>query len=187
MASNFAHLRINEAALIAELTKYIIGALEEATEHLLGIMAKEIMRTVHGRGPGKPEWREALAGELREVYRDVAEEAIEFGVGLPYSSFEESGYKLIRAMVVAYGSGSEAGGEAIHTKPGELVWDGDLESKGLSDAKSWYLLPEGFNQAGNEFVENSMKIMRAHFKSILESSFAKIPQDVFWRNVHVVQ
>lgn len=144
-------------------------------------MREEIQRTTHGGAPGKPAWRDALALELREVYRVVVDEAIEFGVGLPYMSFADAGYKFVRAMLVAYGSGDQvAGGEKIHSRPGELVWDADLLDHEPSRALTEYNLPAAFNQVGNDFVANAMKLMRVHFSETLARAGQTLPKDLFW-------
>lgn len=149
-------------------------------------MRREIDKTTYGGAPGKPEWRSELAGELREIYRIVADEVIEFGVGLPHMTYASAGYKFVRAMLVAYGSGSEAGGEPIRTRPGEQVWDSDLRERGLSKAQSSYLLPNAFNQEGNDFIENAMRIMQTHFKDTLERIWAGLPNSAVYSNVRVV-
>lgn len=173
-------LRIDEEALLKHVRTVLVELLEGATDQLLSIMRDEIQRTTHGGAPGKPEWRDALAADLREVYRVVADEVIEFGVGLPYMSYADAGYKFVRAMLVAYGSGNQApGGEAIHTRPGELVWDEDLHDHHPSRALTEYNLPDAFNQVGNDFLMNAMKLMRTHFQSVLSKASALLPAQLF--------
>lgn len=163
-----------------QIRAVLVDVLEEGTETLLDIMRDEIQRTVHGDGPGKPEWREALAADLREVYRVVADEVIEFGVGLPYLNYADAGYKFVRAMLVAYGGGNAApGGEKIHSRPGELVWDDDLHDHGPSQALTEYDLPDAFNQEGNDFLSNAMRLMRVHFQGLLAKAGARLPKGLF--------
>ena len=176
-------ISIDKTAVTAAIQDYLIAALEAETETLLSIMRREIQATTHGEGPGKPEWRDQLAVELREVYRVVTDEAIEFGVGLPHMSYADAGHKFIRAMLIAHGSGSQAaGGSPIQSRPGELVWDDDLRDFQPSTAMTRYLLPEAFNQIGNDFIANAMRIMDAHFKAMLESAAGRLPKGLFADN-----
>lgn len=162
-------------------------ALEQASDTLLAIMQLEIVKTVHGDGPGKPDWRDELAEELTEVYRIVTQEAIEVGVGLPNMTYASAGYKFIRAMLIAYGGGSAAGGKAMHTRPGQLVWDDDLLDYAPSQAVTTYDLPAAFNQPGNDFMANAMRIMKTHFVDVLDSAVTKLPTDLFSRHVHTTK
>lgn len=172
-------LQLNADSLLKQVREALVAVLEEGTETLLDIMRSEIQKTTHGDAPGKPEWRDQLSAELREVYRVVADEAIEFGVGLPYQSFADAGHMFIRAMLVAYGSGSGAGGEAIHSRPGELVWDDDLHDFKPSIALTEYFLPDAFNQEGNDFLNNAMRLMRIHFTQLLTRASARLPKGLF--------
>ena len=177
-------IAIDKGAVMAAIKEIVVAALEDETEALLAMMRREIQRVTHGGAPGKPAWRDELAAELDEVYRIVADEAIEFGVGLPYSGYADAGHKFVRAMLVAHGSGSKAagGGEPIAARPGELVWDDDLRDYHPSTALTQYPLPEAFNQTGNDFVGNAMRMMEAHFKATLESLAARLPKGLFADN-----
>lgn len=172
-------IEIHKNAVMAALREAIIVELEMETETLLTIMRREIQNTTHGSAPGKPEWRDSLSAELDEVYRVIADGVIEFGVGLPYATFADAGYQFIRAMLVAYGSGDKAGGAPIQARPGELVWDDDLLDFHPSGALAPYLLPEEFNQEGNDFIRSSMRLMKAHFEAMLSSLSGKIPHGLF--------
>lgn len=158
-------LQLDMDGLFKQLRDTLAQVLEEGTETLLDLMQDEIQKTTHGDAPGKPVWRDHLAAELQEVYRVVADEVIEFGVGLPYMNYADAGYKFVRAMLVAYGSGSEAGGKAIRSRPGEMVWDEDLREVQPSRALTEYNLPGAFNQTGNDFITNAMKLMQTHFRA----------------------
>ena len=53
------------------LRQYFIDALLKVEEKFLDIMQEEIMHTVYGKGPGKPEWREAMRKDLHHpLYED---------------------------------------------------------------------------------------------------------------------
>lgn len=183
MPNPCGHLHLDTESLLKQLRNALVQVLEKGTETLLNLMQDEIQKTTYGDAPGKPAWREQLSAELREVYRIVADEVIEFGVGLPYTNYADAGYKFIRAMLVAYGSGSEAGGEAIRSRPGELVWDEDLREAQPSRALTEYYLPDAFNQTGNDFIANAMKLMRTHFMNLLEGASAKLPKGLFSSHV----
>lgn len=73
----------------------------------------------------------------------------------------------MKAMLIAEGAGSAAGGAPIHAgPPGRSVWDDDLSGKKPSTAKSEYNLPGAFNQPGNHFIDNAVKLMKKHYDDI---------------------
>jgi hypothetical protein len=89
-------------------------------------------------------------------------------------------------MIVEAGAGSAAGNAPIHAGPtGRSVWDDDVSGQHPSRAKSEYLLPAEFNQAGNQFVENAMRIMQTYFGDITEFVFATVPDSAYYGNVQV--
>ena len=176
-------ISLNEADLMHQQKGYYFSVLDEATEILLGIMKKEVLHIVWGDGPGKPEWRRDIASRLQTVYYKAADSFIECGVGLvPPSDLGD----LAKAMVVAYGAGSAAGNAPITAGPsGRLVWDGNLDDRRESTVQTEYLLPDAFNQRGNFFIENSMKLMNKHFQDVLESASKSLPESMFYSNVVV--
>lgn len=89
-------------------------------------MQVESMVTMDGGGPGKEEWRAAVRDSIKVVHRNLASDIIEFGVGAPETSNVR---EYIMQMLVTYGAGSGAGGTPIHTKPGQIVFDGNLNFK----------------------------------------------------------
>ena len=48
---------INTKALMNKLRAYYVKALKDAEDQLIEIMKDQVMVTVYGDGPGKPEWR----------------------------------------------------------------------------------------------------------------------------------
>lgn len=154
--------------------------MKDAEQQLIIIMQQEVMQTVHGGGPGKPDWRREITRVLGEVYEQIANDYIEAGVGVPSDENIET---IVKAMIVEQGSGSAVGRPPIHTKPGQLVWDDDMSGKHRSNAESVYDLPTAFNQQGNHFVENAMKRMKKHFQDVMSSAVGKIPDSVFFNNV----
>lgn len=179
-------LSLNGSALYSALENYYVDALQRAEDKLIEIMREEIQRTTNGGAPGKPSWRNEISSMLRETYRVVANGYIEAEVGVPYEVSEGNGYELVRAMLIAYGGGSAAGGEPITAGPhGRSVWNENLDGKHPSRAESTYQLPSGFNQRGNNFVENAMKRMNKHFNDILKDASASIPASLFYDFVSV--
>lgn len=169
---------------VIELQKdYYIDVLTEASEQLLDIMETEVQKTVYKDGPGKPEWRKEIMDELKLLYHDVTDSYLEFNVGFP-GNVDTA--KYVKAMLISYGAGSAAGGGkmAIRSKPGMEVWNEDLTGTKESKAKKEYLLPKEFNQPGNHFVENGVKLMRKHFKDLLEEASRNLPSSLFYENVY---
>ena len=158
------------------------NALELEGQKLLIHMRQEVHRTVGGGGPGKPAWRSELASKLDKVASSVSDSAVSMDFGYSPSGKAD----LVRAMIVEAGAGSAAGNAPIHAGPtGRSVWDDDVSGQHPSRAKSEYLLPAEFNQAGNQFVENAMRIMQTYFGDITEFVFATVPDSAYYGNVQV--
>lgn len=83
-------------------------------------------------------------------------------------------------MVIAYGN--QASGK-LTSKPGQIVWDDNINGQHMSRAKSVFDLPSGFNQSGYPFVENAVKLMKKHFSDILKDASRSLPSSVFFGNV----
>ncbi len=175
-------ISLNEAALMAVFQGTAKDALELEGERLLRHMRREVMCTTHGGTPGKPEWRQEVARNLNHTATAMSSDGVSMDFG--YSPSDKA--DEVRAMVVEAGSGSAAGGEPIHAGPtGRSVWNGELSGRHPSRVKSEYPLPAEFNQEGNEFVENAMRMMQTEFGTITEAAFASIPDSTYFGNVTV--
>ena len=170
--------------LTESIKKYLLDAMEHAGDRLIELMRKEIFMTEDGGGPGKPGWRDKLADDIKIVFRDIVNDAIEFGVGADYSA---GTWEHVRAMLIAYGGGSMGGGSRIMTHPGEEVWNDDLDGKKTSGAHNVYYLPDGFNQVGNDWLNNAMREMRLFFDDILNDAIRNMPESVLSKAVYVTQ
>lgn len=167
---------------MAELEQTAKHALEQEGERLAAHMRREVRRSMRGNTPGKPEWRSEIERNLRSKPAAVMENGI--SVELGYTP--DSQAKLVRAMVVEAGSGSAAGNDPIHAGPtGRSVWDDELAEKHPSRAKTVYNLPDEFNQEGNQFVENAMRIMESEFGGVTDATFAALPDEAYHGKVQV--
>ena len=146
-------------------------------------MREEIQRTTNGGAPGKPAWRNEISGMLKETYRMISSSYMEFEVGVPYDVAE---YVFVRAMVISEGSGSQVGNPPIFAGPlGATVWNDDLSGHKKSTAVGTWLLPDAFNQKGNEFVKNAVIRMKTFFDEILDAACSTLPSSIFYGNVVV--
>ena len=145
-------------------------------------MKREVGRTTHGGAPGKPAWRDEIARNLTHVATAVSGDSVSMDFG--YSPSDKA--DLVRAMIVEDGSGSAIGNDPIHAGPtGRSVWDEDVSGKHPSRAKTEYNLPDAFNQVGNQFVENAVRMMQTEFGRATEAVFATTPDDAYYGNVQV--
>ena len=155
--------------------------MERAENKLIDLMKEEMQVRIYGDGPGDPyQWIPKMQNDLKVIYRQVADNYIESGVGLPY---HEGTWQMVRAMIVEAGAGSAVGNPAIRTHPGEEVWNDALNGKEISTARSEYFLPEQFNQEGNHFIENAISKMAKFFDDILNEAWIALPDEVFWNNI----
>lgn len=142
-------------------------------------MKQEIKNTTHGGAPGRPEWRSQISNMLRETYRDITESYMEVAVGLPDNLDSIAKYIFVRAMIITEGSGSAVGNAPITAGPyGRSVWNDSLTGKNPSSSMITYKLPSEFNQKGNHFIENAVKLMRKEFRDILDEATDNIPSDI---------
>lgn len=120
-------------------------------------------------------------GVIREtVTSDFIEAEIGVDTNMLFTDF-------VKAMVIAYGSGSAAGNERIHKgPPGRMVWDDNLDGKHPSTAAyTTDYMPDEFNQTGNKFVDNAVSLMKRHYDNVLKDALASLPDSVFYGNVIV--
>lgn len=177
-------ISLNEAALMADLRREAQEALELEGERLLSHMRREVGRTTHGDAPGKPEWRKEIASNLEHTATAVSDDSISMDFG--YSPSDKA--DEVRTMIVEAGSGSAVGNPAIQAGPtGRSVWDEDVSGKHPSRAKTEYNLPAEFNQKGNQFVENAIRMMQTEFGSNIETAFATTPDSIYYTKVEVTK
>ena len=100
-----------------------VDALKLEGDRLLIHMRREVAKTTHGGAPGKPDWRREIANNLDHIATAVTGDSVSMDFGYSPSGKADE----VRAMIVAAGSGSAAGGSAIHAgPPGRSVWDDDV-------------------------------------------------------------
>ncbi len=175
-------LSLNEAALMSIFRDEAQNALTLEGQKLLFYMRQEAQRTVGGGGPGKPAWRSELAANLDHLATAVSDTSVSMDFGYSPSGKAD----LVRAMIIEAGAGSAAGNAPIHAGPtGRSVWDDDVSGQHPSRAKTEYLLPTAFNQAGNRFMENAMRIMQTFYGDITEYVYTTIPDSAYYGNVQV--
>ena len=175
-------ISLDEAALMAALREEAKDALEREGQRLLSHMQREVINTTHGGAPGKPDWRKEIARNLGKTAVAVTDDSVSMDFG--YSPSDKA--DEVRAMLVEAGSGSAAGDKPITAGPnGRSVWNSELDGKHPSRAKSVYKLPAEFNQKGNKFVENAIRMMQTEFGTITETVFATTPDSAYYGNVKV--
>ena len=175
-------LALNEGALLAILQRESLNAVELEGRRLIQHMKREVQRTTHGGAPGKPGWRKEIGDNLEHVSTSVTDGGVSMDFGYSPDSLPD----MVRAMIVEDGSGSAAGGAPIHAgSEGRQVWDGDVSGRHPSKAKTEYDLPDDFNQQGNHFVENSVRLMETEYGEITELVFSTVPDSAYYGNVTV--
>jgi hypothetical protein len=174
-------LYIDQNAAIIEVKMKMVEVLEEASEIYMEIIASKL----DGGPPGRTEWQENLGQDLKIVERDVATTILTYKISTDYIyNFRGFGdYEVMRAFLINYGSGSRGlTGIAIHTRPGELVWDNDLFEIHPSNAKTEYNLPDGFNQAGSYVFEEAYREFKPQFAAMVERAWNSINWGKFLKN-----
>lgn len=152
-----------------------MDALEEFEELLIEEMRRIIDRD--GGRTGKAEWRDKVKKDLRNLSQGVVGTIIQRETGLPYSG-EASDAASMRAFVIAYGTGFNAkgGGTPMTTKPGELVWDSELASQHVSEAKSVWNLPDSWNRPYTDFIDVAVRNLRVEYIRFIDARKDEIIQ-----------
>ena len=159
--SNGFDIFFDEQKCLEEIRGHYEWCLDQLGDLLLRWMQSEVMKTVDGNGPGKPEWRDEMRKKLKVISKDITDKHIAVEVGLDVDSMVFTDF--VRAMVVAAGSGSAVGNPEIEAGPlGRIVFNNDLDRQHASQVEDQYTLPEGFNQPGNEFVANAIRRMKTY-------------------------
>ena len=133
-------------------------------------------------GAGRVQWRENAASEFKILSEKMAEDIMEFQVGIRDTIENESwgSFYIAQIMVALYGNHGP-----LYTKPGEITFHDHMESFAESHAQSEYALPDGFNWPDphpEKMLENVMKITKQYFKDGVKSLFRNIN---FYNYVHV--
>ena len=168
-----------------KLRAYYVKALKDAEDKFIEIMSEQIRAVDNAAdgGHGAPEWKDPLIKAVRTLYRDIADNYIEIGVGIPNQGGRDR--LSVEAMIYEYGVGDKSDNERrmppVQTRPGEEVWKTDM-SRDTSRATAWYDIPQ-FNQYGTHYIENSIKLMAKHFNDVLDNAAANLPDDFFYRSV----
>ena len=145
-------IRIDEAPKIKfnlqratqKLRPYLVAAIERASDEMVEDMKRLVHTVTHvgatGKGaPGDPAWRDELDSDIKRLWVEFGKNSIEAAVGAD-NGYGKGSYSYVRAMLIAYGSGSRANGApdwrghaAIHAGPrGRTVWDDDLSGQKIS-------------------------------------------------------
>lgn len=180
----FNSISFDTDGFMRDLKVYLREVLYDMEENLIKHIQDEVLRTTHGDAPGKPQWREMVKDNIDVLEERLIDNVLEADVGLDINMFID----FVRAMIVLYGSGSVVGNEKIHTKPGQTVWNDDLDGYKTSSAKSVYDLPKEFNQKGiitAGFIKNAARNMQKDFRDILEDAINNLASSIFYDNVNV--
>lgn len=175
--SNELNVFFDEQKCLEEIRGHYEWCLEQLGDLLLRWMQSEVIKTVDGNGPGKPEWRENMRKKIKVISKEISDKQISVRVGLSEEDMIFTDF--VRAMVVAAGSGSEAGNPPIEAGPqGRIVFNDELDRQHASQVEDQYTLPEGFNQEGNEFVVNAIKRMRTYAPRYVKALNRRIMESI---------
>ena len=181
LLSNEIKVFFDEEKCLEEIRGHYEWCLEQLGNILLGIMQREVMKTVDGKTPGKKEWREETQKKLKIVSKEITDKYISVSVGVDEDVLL---YELMRAMLINSGSGSRRSNagwrDPIKTKPGEYAWDDNLEYLQMNNSgdSTSRLLPDKFNQTGNEFISNAMRKMKTYSPRYIKALQRRIMESV---------
>ena len=128
--------KVNIHMMQQRLRPYLIATMEGALDELIKGMEQHVMdvsmvgRTGKG-APGDPSWRADLRDELQKVGIDYLGDVLEGKVGVAGPKL----YQRVRALLIAYGSGSRSTKPGWDASPimfgpeGRMVWDDELEHR----------------------------------------------------------
>lgn len=183
-------IKFNSVKAMQKLRPYLIAAIERASDEMVEDMKRLVHTTTYvgrtGKGaPGDPEWRSELDRDIKRLWIEMGKNSIEAAVGAD-GGYGEGLYSYVRAMLIAYGSGSRAHGApgwgrhtAIHAGPaGRAVWDDDLSDMKISESTR-HNLPTEFNQYGNDFINKAIELMEQKKDAVIKRALENLPADLF--------
>lgn len=168
MSTKIPKLEFDKVKFRKMLEADFMDVLEEFEELLIDEMRRIIERD--GGRTGKTEWRQKVKEDLRNISKGVVGSVLQREVGLPYSG-DANDAESMRAFVILYGTGfnQKGGGNAMTTKPGQMVWDTDLISKHLSNASAVWNLPDSWNRPYTDFIDVAVRNMRVEYIRFLDA------------------
>ena len=196
------NIKFNSVRAMQKLRPYLIAAIENAADEMVEDMKRLVHTTTYvgrtGKGaPGDPAWRSELDRDIKRLWIEMGKNTIEAAVGAD-NGYGNGSYSYVRAMLIAYGSGSRAHGApgwnrhtAIHAGPtGRIVWDDDLSDQRVSGVsmnsfpgdvtrRRSYNLPLEFNQYGNDFINRAIELMETKKEMVIKRAFENLPADLF--------
>lgn len=152
------------------ITEHAREALRKASERLLEIMRKNVVRSIYG-GPLSSKMREDVAEKLEIALGRGNQYVLRQGVALPDDDLIQ-----LKAWLINYGVGSaHAGGTPVHAGPqGAQVLDEEmLPTVSISNT---HAMPDSYNQPGNDWIEMSYDQMEHEFMGILEVEWNDISE-----------
>ena len=160
-------LVLHEDALYNDLVDAIVAGITDYANYV----AKQFGRLIAKKdgGPaGRAAWRKKLKDMVKVIPCEVSNGVARVRVEIDQEALADEVWNT-RAHVVVYGSGDRGvlGGEALTTKPSQMTWHDDLSVKRVSQARSVYKLPKGFNHVGNNAVEMTMKRIEKENKALI--------------------
>lgn len=194
MAANYG-LSFDYNRAYNDIIRAIEDELSQIGDRFVDIAKREALAVTRvgrtGKGaPGDPSWRSEVSGGIKKFPFRVEDGVIILPVGLdlPEANGWGSDPRTIRALVVTYGAGSAAQtggglGAPIHTRPGETVWNDSLTGTTESASESVRILPDGFNNEGNMWLENTYRQIKPELDA-LQRRVPEIIAEIIRRNIH---
>lgn len=189
MAGKGVSVSFDEARFAWLVRQKAVAAVEEAAEHFVRVMEKEVLMEMNSHdGPYTSDWRKHMSNNMRILAKSASDTEIEFLIGLDPSLYQDLG-DLMKSMIVTEGSGSAVGGPPVMIGPrGRMVWsrydDMQQQAPSLALNRVARLAPKGFNEIGNQWVEATIEIIKKELGGYLNRAMENITEAEFascWR------
>lgn len=183
MANDFG-LTLDHQKTMAEILDAVEKELQQLGDRFIDIAKREVMKTTYGGAPGREDWRNDMAENMKKFPIRYENGYMILPVGL---DLQEGTSGWIRALVITFGGGDRAQtdgglGASIHSRPMETVWDSELAGTHISNAENTFLLPDQFNQTGNMWLENTVRQIEPDIAD-LQKRIPDIVAAVITRNI----
>lgn len=183
MANDFG-LTLDHQKTMAEILDAVEKELQQLGDRFIDIAKREVTKTTYGGAPGREDWRNDMAENMKKFPIRYENGYMILPVGL---DLQEGTSVWIRALVITFGSGHRAqtdGGTGlpIHARPMETVWDSEMTGERISDAWTPFFLPDQFNQTGNMWLENTVRQIEPDIAD-LQKRIPDIVAAVITRNI----
>lgn len=182
----FNRVVMDEGAIMTELIDIMADYMTKSSDKVAKCFQKHFGFPTSG-APGDPKWRKGLQSYIKTQAVEISTSVIQAKYGFPDDLESSMKSVFMKAMVIMYGSGSQG----LHASeypdgmhmgpPGREVWTKEM-ARTIS-TRNFAYLPAGFNQKGNDALQQTINEVRNSLEQYFFDVFEEAAQEVVRRKI----